>query len=355
MRSTSTHAATTAAVALVLLAWAPAVFAENVETDFEVSPGQELTLDLRGVGGELEIEGWEQNRVHIEGRVRMRGWGRRDDEGLLDIEQTRAGIEVYADADHGDDVDARLKVRVPSEFDVRVRGALETTISNVKGNVELMLGNADADLTNVHGNCRISTANGRLRIDGCTLNGDINNTNGRLTIDNSDVSGDVVSTNSNMDVSRAPEGLEATSTNGNIKIDSVKDHFRGKTTNGNVTIRELDGWIDTETVNGNVKVRLVGNPDGKRSIDIETLNGSVDVAIPENFSMSFDIEVRDEDRRRRRGSRYEIVSDFDLEIENDESRRGDRYRIYGTGSLGDGRNSVRIRATNGDVYLRKAR
>ena len=77
-------------------------------------------------------------------------------------------------------------------------------------------------------------------------------------------------------------------------------------------------------------------------------NGSVELEIPDDFSMDFDIEVRSEDWDHG----YEIDSDFDLEIESKEYRSG-KYRVYGTGSIGGGRNKVRIRATNGDVVLQR--
>jgi len=355
MRFAQRHAAPITVGTLVLIGLVTVAAAEDIDTHFDVEPGQVLELDFSGVSGDLDIEGWDQNRVQIQGRVRGHRRGRgRDEESWLEFDQSKSGIEVYADAGyHDDDVDARLTVNVPKQFDVRLRGAVETTVTNLDGNLELQIGNADVKLRNVHGRCRIGTANGKLDIEGCTLDGDISNTNGRLTIEDSDIVGDVVSTNSNMTLSRAPQGLDAKSTNGNIRVEAASNHFYAKTTNGNVTIAELDGSIDTETVNGNVKVRMVGDPNGDRTIEIETMNGDVDVEIPADFSMDFDIEVRDEDRDGR--DRYEIVSDFDIKIEADDPSRGRRRRVLGTGSIGGGRNSVRIRATNGDVYLRKAR
>ena len=355
MRSVKRYGVTIAAATLVLLTLAATVFAENVDKQFDVEPGQSLTLDFRGVSGDLDIEGWDQNRVQIQGRVRGNRRGRGgDNDSWLEFDQSKSGVEVYADSGYDDDdVDARLSIKVPEQFDVRLRGALETTVTNLHGELEAQIGNADLRLRSVHGTCRISTANGKLDIEDCSLDGDVSNTNGRLTIEDSDIIGDVVSTNSNMSLSRAPQGLDAKSTNGNIRVEAVSDHFHGKTTNGNVTIRELDGSIDTETVNGSVTVRMVGDPNGDRSVDIETLNGNVEIEIPANFSMKFDIEVRNEDRDRN--ERYEIVSDFDIAIADDTSARGRRHRVLGTGSIGGGRNSVRIRATNGDVFLRKAR
>ena len=64
--------------------------------------------------------------------------------------------------------------------------------------------------------------------------------------------------------------------------------------------------------------------------------------------MDFDVEIDNRDR----GHEYEIVSDFDLDVKSgDPDRR--HYVVRGKGSIGGGRNSVRIRATNGDVILKR--
>ena len=64
--------------------------------------------------------------------------------------------------------------------------------------------------------------------------------------------------------------------------------------------------------------------------------------------MSFDVRVESRGGRNR----YEIDSDFGLEIQEDDSRRGDQ-RITASGALNDGKHRVRIRATNGDVILKR--
>ena len=317
---------------------------QEVERQFDVEPGQELRLAFQRVGGEIQIEGWDKNIVEIRGRMRGSDW-HEDDE--LEFDQSSSGIDVtpsfrVSDDDH---VRAELKIKVPREFDVQIRAHADTRITDVRGNLELSVGNADVDLENVHGQSDISVANGKLNVKNCTLDGELSNVNGRLSVDKSAIKGVVACVNGNMTVSRAPEGIEVSSTNGNIDIGMAKDHVRAETVNGHVKIDELDGWIEAETVNGAVELRMVGGPDGKRSVEIETLNGDVEIEIPENFSMKFDVEVKSEN------GHYEIISDFDLDIEDDSRRR--HHKMRGKGSIGGGRNTVYIRATNGDVILKR--
>lgn len=318
----------------------------SINDDFDVQPGQELRIDLEGIRGDVDITGWNQNRVEIRGRIGGRGW---EDDDELVLDQSSAGIDIAPDYRHHRDNHIRLElhIKVPQEFDVSMRAATDTRIKNLDGRVDVSIGNADLELEGVHGKCDLSAANGHLKVTRCTLDGDIGTANGRLTLDDSDITGDISSVNGGVSVSRAPETIDVSSTNGGVKIGSAGS-VHAETVNGAVSIGELAGWIEAETVNGSVELRMVGAPDGKRSIDIETLNGHVEVEIPENFSMDFDVEVDNRDR----GGHYEIVSDFDLDVKSEDAGRR-HYVIRGKGSIGGGRNSVRIRATNGDVILKR--
>lgn len=320
---------------------------ETIDRGFDVKAGQQLRLDLENVRGDLKIEGWSKNRVEVKGTIHGRHL--RDGDKLA-FDQSSAGVDVFLNyRSHDDDnVSAKLTIHVPRKFDIRLRTSADTRVTGLEGSVDLSIGNGNLELNDVHGECDINTANGHLDIKRSTLEGEINNVNGRLTVDDSDVSGDVESVNGGMRVSRSPKGVQLSSVNGSIDVGSANDHVRANVVNGSVEIGTLDGWIEAETVNGAVKLRMVGSPDGKRDVDIETLNGDVELEIPENFSMDFDIEVRSEGNHER----YEIISDFDLDLDSNDSRRG-RYRMSGKGTIGGGRNSVHIRAKNGDVILKR--
>lgn len=341
------HCLRAAVVILLVLPVSASGASQDIDRQFDVKPGQALRLDFDDMRGNIEIEGWDKNRVEINGRIGGRDW---EDGDELEFDQTSSGIDASPSyRPHDDDrIKIDLKIKVPREFDIRMRGNTDTRISNLRGDIEVSIANADLELDDVHGECDISAANGHLDVKDCTLKGDVSNVNGRLTVDNSDLSGEVASVNGGMKVSRAPEGIDVSSVNGSIDVGSAKDHVQVSSVNGSVEIDELYGWLEAETVNGAVRLRMVGNPDTKRDLDIETLNGNVEIEIPENFSLEFDIEVRSEDR----GARYEIISDFDLDIQSEDSRRR-RYKVRGKGKIGGGRHKVHIRTTNGDVILKR--
>jgi len=338
-----------AAGLMVLALCVPAalVAGEKIDETFQMEAGKRISLTFDDLSGDIEIEGWDQNTVHVEGSTSGRDWREGDP---LDFDQNSRGLHIAPRARyHRDDkVRVRLHVRVPHDVDLRVDTATDLVVRNVEGRFDLAVGNGQVDLENVNGEGRISVANGHLTLTGCKLDAEISNVNGRLRIDSSDIQGDVSVVNSSMDVSNAPEGIQLSSTNGHIEVGHAARFVEASTTNGNIDVDELDGWIDAETTNGSVRVRLVGQPQDGRGIEIETLNGSVELEIPEDFSLAFDVRVES----RGDHHTYEIDSDFPLEIDDRGGRRGDQ-RIQGTGNLNSGEHTVRIRATNGDVILRR--
>lgn len=333
------------AAALVIVMTPSVGLSSDIDADFDVHSGEELRIDLEGLRGDVDITGWSKNHVEIRGRIGGRGL----QDGDLIIEQTSSGVDIMSHYRHRrhHDTNVELHIKVPVEYDISMRAATDTRIKNVRGNVDVSIGNGDLELEGVHGKCELHAANGELYVEKCTLDGEINSANGQVTLKDSEIKGEIASVNGHVRVSRAAETLEVSSTNGAVEIGTAGS-VHAKTVNGRVSVGELAGWIEAETVNGSVELRMVGGPDGNRSIDIETLNGHVELEIPENFSMDFDVAVENRDR----GRHYEIISDFDLDLDSDDGFRR-YYIIRGKGSIGGGHNRVRIRATNGDVVLKR--
>ena len=133
---------------IALLAIVPVTISagtQDIDRQFDVKPGQELRLAFQRVGGEIQIEGWDKNRVDISGRMRGSDW-REDDE--LEFDQSSSGIDVAPSFRVRDDdrVIAELKIKVPREFDVQIRAHADTRITDLRGDLDLSVGNADVDL-----------------------------------------------------------------------------------------------------------------------------------------------------------------------------------------------------------------
>ncbi len=343
--------------ALLFFGLVSTVFSQGtVDGRFEVGNGGRLILSLDKIGGTISIESWEQACVEIKGETYGRGW---DKDCGLSMRGDNTEVAVAPDCGFGGRDKYRgakvsLKIKVPKKFDIKLEADAETKISQVEGEMDIAIGNADLDLAWIYGRADIHTANGRIYITDCKLEGDLSNTNGRLTIEKSSVQGEVRTTNSSLELSDAPYGIALGSTNGTIRIGSAKEFVRARTTNGSVRIGELDGRLEVETVNGNVEAQMTGNgASGGHDIDLETLNGDIELLLPNDFSMNVDIVVTERNSRKR-SRRYTIASDFNISVDTVELGRDD-YEVRGKGSVQGGKNKVYVRAVNGDVHLRKAR
>ncbi|KAB2839535.1 MAG: hypothetical protein F9K45_10010, partial [Melioribacteraceae bacterium] len=127
---------------------------KNFNIEFEVVPGEKLTIDLE-TGASIIIEGWDKNIVKAVAEVR----GRDADETEFEFDKTSSGIEITSDYNGWDDnysSRAELKVMVPNKYDVdfktmggdveiyKLEGRLEGTtmggaliLKNLKGYLDM--------------------------------------------------------------------------------------------------------------------------------------------------------------------------------------------------------------------------
>ena len=126
---------------------------------------------------------------------------------------------------------------------------------------------------------------------------------------------------------------------------------------GDIEVEEIDGWIEATTMGGDVTVTMVGDPDkGKRDVEIESMGGDIELEVPDGLSMEFDIELAyTKDAKKE----YKIISDFDMKLEKTDEWERDggtkKKYIYGTGEIKGGKNVIKIKTTNGNIYIRKGR
>jgi hypothetical protein len=132
-----------------------AVGAEDIHREFEVAPGQLLSLGLDRVGGRIEIEAWDENRVQIE------GWTR---DLRLEFDQTGDGIDGAPSGYVDDGDDAEVDLSIKGQFDVRLEAQARTRLRGLRGRVEISVGNEDVELDDVQGEARIRATNGDVHL-----------------------------------------------------------------------------------------------------------------------------------------------------------------------------------------------
>ncbi|MCK4349959.1 MAG: DUF4097 family beta strand repeat protein [Candidatus Krumholzibacteria bacterium] len=128
--------------------------------------------------------------------------------------------------------------------------------------------------------------------------------------------------------------LKLKTTNGSIEARGARGAFDLETVNGGIDLLSADGEGRLKTVNGSITCHLDGFFSGG-DLELKTTNGGVELRLPEGAGGDFYAKTTN-------GS---VRLDFTLEGEVRVKRR------QVSGRLGDGRGSIKLRATNGNISV----
>jgi DUF4097 and DUF4098 domain-containing protein YvlB len=384
------------ALGVLLLSASMAVAQESWEKEVKAEPGQSIELRMRD-GGSVEATAWDQDMVRIICTDRHNDLEVYD----LEVKETRSGLRFTAESRSQSLRNTALAVElmVPSSFDIDVEsGGGSIRIRGVEGEFSGRTGGGEIDLLEVKGRADLKTGGGQIQIEDSELNGRVSTGGGGAQV--RDVVGDVKVTSGggivsyhnvrgtdgerrgpngdHSDVGRydasigddtvlystagggisldeAPEGAIVSTGGGNIRIRDANRFVQAKTGGGSIEISVRDGHVIANTGAGDIDVEVRdGLGDDGVGVELTTGSGDVTLILPAGISVEFDLDLS---YTRNSRQDYEIVSDFDIEEEHtdrwDSSRGSPRKHIYGTATLGEGGPRVRIRCTNGDIYLKK--
>ena len=350
---------------------------EGNTKEFKTIPGKNLEIDLKH-GGAVEIMGWTKPVISVS----------------VDVDEYLDYLKF-----HYNDGDLRIKdshirgnirggltlsVRVPEKFNLdietmggsvsidKIEGAIEgetmggeLKFSNLKGTLQFTTMGGEIDLMNSEVEGKLKTMGGELEftdvignIKGSTMGGAIRFHHTRSIKSGEQPSEVHVETmGGEIEVDSAPNGVNANTKGGEIYIGSAGKYVNAKTMGGEITIKEVDGWVKASTMGGDITVTMIGNPKkGVRDVDLSSMGGEISLTVPDGLSMEFDIELT---CTKSGYKKYQIISDFPVHIEETESQdysNGSPTKyIYGTGTVGDGKNRIKIETINGDIYIKKGK
>lgn len=351
--------------------------------EFDAKPGDLLTVDLR-TGGSIKIEGWYEDKVKIDMRWRTKY----DDEVVVDAESYSGGVELYTEFDgwgnNNNGIRLECQIMVPQKYNVEFKtngGGVD--LINIEGELEGETMGGSLDLSKLKGNLSLSTMGGSIDLDDSDVDGKVSTMGGSIDMNNvignvsaktmggsisqrnvkgRDGSGggvEISTMGGSIDIDEAPDGVNVSTMGGSIEANKVKKFIIAKTMGGSIKISEIDGWAKASTMGGDVEVYMTGDPDeGRRDVDLSSMGGDIELYVPEGLSMEFDIEIKMDGFQ----DGYQIISDFPVETEvrkrgrdDDDDYWGDgRYSVLrGTGEVNGGKNKIKIRTVNGDVYVKK--
>lgn len=133
-----------------------------------------------------------------------------------------------------------------------------------------------------------------------------------------------------------PKGLKVltSSINGSVAIDSISNRVSTDLTNGQITLDEILGNTDIDLENGIIDAEVTVPLDG--TADMRTTNGNIDLDIPQSTSAEFSATVVNG-----------IITVSDLDLQDPVSTSSSL-----TGTLGDGRGTISLSTTNGNINVK---
>ncbi|MFH1198203.1 MAG: hypothetical protein V1720_21045 [bacterium] len=351
---------------------------ENIEKEFKAAPGQMLKIDLE-TGGSIEIMGWDKDLVKVTVLID----GRDTEDVEFEFEETTKGIEIISDyygRNRNRSIDIELIVKVPKVFNIDFETAGGSVkIDGVEGELQGETMGGSLDLLNLKGNVSMTTMGGSIELSNCEIDGNVKTMGGSVSLENVigdvdaetmggsiehknvkgriDPDGKVVKLSTmggSISVDEAPNGLNVKTMGGNIQIKSAGKFVEAETMGGQIEVEAVDGGIKAKTMGGDVYVTMIGDPaKGDRDVAISSMGGDIELTVPAGLSMNVDIEIA---YTKKYEDDVEIVSNFNIEQEKSKGWENDhgskRKFLYGKATIGDGKNSIKIRTVNGVVKLK---
>ncbi len=270
------------------------------------------TVSLENFNGPVEIAGWDQNVVEINGTKYAR-----DQELLNDVKIDISGGEdrvrirtVRPSVAHGN-CGARYSIHVPRRVTLD-----EITSSNGEIRVE-----------GIDGPARLRTSNGAIRVNG--VKGEVN----------------------------------ARTSNGAVEARNIDGNARLNTSNGGITADSSHGSFEATTSNAKIEATL-HDPASSWPVRLDTSNGHIDLTLQStklpdvraqtsNSAITLRLPPGVNARVHATTSNHNsITSDFDeLTGGHEDERRHRRSNLEGT--LGGGGPLIDLSTRNGSIHIAK--
>ena len=131
--------------------------------------------------------------------------------------------------------------------------------------------------------------------------------------------------------------LDLDTVNGGIEVGTIEGQVRLTTSNGNIEVDRVHGSVTAKTTNGGIDVELAAF-DGSEDLEYTTTNGSINVSLPKDIKGSFEAKT----------TNGHIETDFPITVRGKFSRKSIRGDLNGGGST-----LIRLKTTNGSIYIRE--
>jgi len=261
------------------------------------------TLMLESFNGSVDIAGWDQNTIEIDG-TKYGSTQAAADELQVNISHTPDEVTIRVVRPVGrTNTGARFNIRLPRTVHL-------DRITTSNGSIHSIDGRGPA---------RFKSSNGAIRVEG--LRGD----------------------------------LDAETSNSAVELVDIEGNVTAHTSNGRIRTDRLDGALSATTSNGSISGAIAR---ADRPVRAETSNGSIDLSLPRHFDQELHASTSNSSITLRMPadtdahvvastSNSSIASDFDMTMRGEFSKN----RVDAT--LGAGGPLIELHTSNGSIKLAK--
>jgi hypothetical protein len=278
-------------------------YQKDFHKSFALKPGGRLSVE--GFNGSVEISGWDQDKVEIDGvQYGATEWLR--DSIQIDIAATEDAIQVRAIRPveaHGN-LGVRYVIKAPRRVNLD----------------RIVTSNGSVKVDDIEGVMRVKTSNGQVH------------------------------------AARVRGDLDVQTSNGSIELREGDGPANLRTSNGQVHA-DIRGALQASTSNGGIYARM-HTPEPRRPMRLSTSNGGIELtmdsikdndvrATTSNGGITLKLPAATSARVHARTSQSSIHTDFDVRRDQTDGKN------HLDGVIGDGGPTLELTTSNGSIRLLK--
>ncbi len=348
------------------------------KNELEVKPGGNLKIALNN-GGNIEIKGWDKDMMQAQTEGEETGFR---------VENNGTDILITNNPSKNSDGDFTLKVWIPKKFNILINslgGDLDIsgiegkmngntnggnlTLYDLKGWLELSTLGGDITLRNSKVDGRVKTNGGDVlvedvtgSIDASSMGGSVKHVNVKSTgknTGNTDKELIISSMGGDIEIDTAPNGAKLKTMGGDIRLNHAGKFLEANTQGGDIDAKSVDGRVYAKTMGGDIEIKITGGADGKKDAELISMGGDITLTVPKGLPMNIEIEIAyTQNNKKHKFEDYKINNDFQLKEERssdwDTSKGTPRKYITAKGNVNGGKNTIKIKTVNGNVYLKQS-
>ncbi len=283
------------------------------------------TLALSQPRSQIKVSGSDTDQIVIKADVQV--WG--DDE-----EEAQERLKSLKVATENESGTLRIKLEGPPwtkkrrarvDFDIEAPKHLFLELGTASGEIEV---------SSIQGGAKLNSASGEISLEGCSGKFEVSTASGDIGIIDCDgLSARVQTASGDIEAKGCSGDLTLQSVSGDLSLDLSSAELQISTISGDLelAVETLRG-LSASTTSGDISIEIRTPPEG--DIRLASVSGDVELEIPDGSDISLEAATASGD----------IDCGLALEDRSQTSRRL-------TGKLGNGRLSVSIKTTSGDIDI----